>query len=174
MNYSDWLCVGRWHTAVTSMITWPPLTEECIVGRVIPKVNCIFQGSGVTLMTLSIDWLLEGGYRIGTSSVQATKASIGTKPSNTSDPLVSNGETHTLIIFTQCGYFLWLIRGIISTENKTSNKSDNRVISSRIFFKASERQRMWLPPCPLVIVLLPLKFSSRNLYFPRMVPFIND
>ena len=36
---------------------------------------------------------------------------------------------------------------------------------------ASQRQQRRLPPCPLVIALVPLKCYSRNLQFPRRVPF---
>ena len=33
---------------------------------------------------------------------------------------------------------------------------------------------MQLPPCPLVIALVPLKCSSRNLQFPHRVPFAKE
>ena len=38
----------------------------------------------------------------------------------------------------------------------------------------SRRQRRQLPPCPLVIALVPLKCSSRNLQFPHRVPFTKE
>ena len=38
----------------------------------------------------------------------------------------------------------------------------------------SRRQRRRLPPCPLVIALVPLKCSSRNLQFPHRVPFTKE
>ena len=53
--------------------------------------------------------------------------------------------------------------------------SKNQVLSFLRLNKldTSRRQRIRLPPCPLVIALVPLKCSSRNLQFPHIyrVPF---
>ena len=38
----------------------------------------------------------------------------------------------------------------------------------------SYRQRRWLPPCPLIIALVPFKCFSRNFQFPHNVPFTKE
>ena len=54
----------------------------------------------------------------------------------------------------------WCIYTFISTLSSSSSRPDT-----------SQRQLRWLPPCTLVVALVPSKCPSRNLQFPQRVPF---
>ena len=82
---------------------------------------------------------------------------------------------HVHVSTPECCYASWVNLHVTQQSPKSCNTA--RILLQKVHTKytsdsdTSWRQRKWLPPCPLVIALVPLKCSSRELQFPHRVPF---